>query len=335
MSDWKSVLNADPIPWLLQEENPSVRYFAMTELMDIPDDNPEATKSKAQIMKTGVVPKILARQNGEGYWGIAEDFYVKSKYKGTVWSLMILAEMDADSNDERITATCDFILDMSQDRISGGFSHRGTHKNGGNHSRVLPCLTGNMVWSLIKFGYLKNPRLQKGIDWITTYQRFDDRTDKPPEGWPYGKAEPCWGKHTCSMGVIKALKALAEIPPDMRSKNVKDTIEKGAEYFLQHHVHKRSHSLDQVSKPGWLKFGFPLMYQTDALNILLILTKLGYHDDRMQEAIDLVLSKQDNEGKWLMENTYNGRMQVNIERKGKPSKWVTLNALKAIKGWYN
>ena len=46
----------------------------------------------------------------------------------------------------------------------------------------------------------------------------------------------------------------------------------------------------------------------------------------MQEAIDLVLSN----GRWILENTYNGRFQVNIERKGKPSKWITLNALRIL-----
>jgi hypothetical protein len=192
-----------------------------------------------------------------------------------------------------------------------------------------------MVFSLIRLGYLEDSRLQKGIDWITTYQRFDDRTDKPPKGWPYDITLGCWGRHTCSMGAIKALKALAEIPEQARSPEVKETLIQGAGYFLQHHVYKRSHNLEKVCKPGWLKFGFPLMYNTDALEVLGILTKLGYKDKRMQEAVDLVISKQDEQGRWMLEYTYNGRFQVNIERKGKPSKWVTLNALRALKRFYS
>jgi len=66
-----------------------------------------------------------------------------------------------------------------------------------------------------------------------------------------------------------------------------------------------------------------------------ILTKLGCKDERMQEAVDLVLSKQDEQGRWSLENTFNGRFQVNIEQKGDSSKWITLNALKALKGFYN
>jgi hypothetical protein len=188
-----------------------------------------------------------------------------------------------------------------------------------------------MLWSLLRFGYYDDLRVQRGIDWVTTFQRFDDDIDNPPKGWPYEQWEICWGKHTCHMGVVKALKALSEIRPPNRSKAVKKTIERGAEFILMHHVHKRSHDLHRISKPGWLRFGFPLMYQTDVLEILGILTSLGYRDERMKEAIELLISKQDRQGRWRLENTYNGRFQTDIEMKGKASKWITLNALKVLK----
>ena len=191
----------------------------------------------------------------------------------------------------------------SQDRQSGGFSYQGTKRNGGHHSGVIPCLTGNMVRSLIRFGYLDDPRVQKGIDWITRYQRFDDRIDKAPEGWPYDKWKTCWGRHTCHLGVVKSLKALAEIPVRRRTSAVKNTINRGAEYLLCHHLFKRSHNLTKVAKPYWIKLGFPWMYNTDVLEMLTILTRLGFRDGRMQEGIDLVLSKRDSQGRWLLEQT--------------------------------
>ena len=55
----------------------------------------------------------------------------------------------------------------------------------------------------------------------------------------------------------------------------------------------------------------------------------------MQETVDLVLSKQDAQGRWNLESTFNGRFQVNVERKGELSKWITLNALKALKRFYS
>ena len=333
MADWKSVLKTDPTDWLLEEGDPSVRYLTLVDILGEPPDAPEVEAARRIIMETGTVPGILAKQQEGGHWGNPGDFYVRGKYRGTVWQLIILAELAADSENPRIRKTCEFILENSQDRQSGGFSTRGTEVDGGNHKAIIPCLTGNMVWSLIRFGYLEDPRVWRGIDWITTYQRFDDANDEAPRGWPYDRYKNCWGKHTCHMGVVKSLRALAEIPPDSRTEAVKSTIKDGAEYLLRHHVHKRSHDLERIANPRWLRFGFPLMWQIDVLEILGVLLKLGYREPRMQEAVDLVISRQDEQGRWLLENTFNGRFLVSIERKDRPSKWVTLNALRVLKGF--
>ena len=331
MGDWISVLKADLVDWLLEKDNPSVRYFALSQLLDKSQNNPEVQEAKKEIMLNGVVPRILAKQNDGGYWEAPEKFYT-AKYKGTVWQLIILSEFGADGQDARVKKACEFILENSQDRKSGGFSAWTSVKaGGGRYSGVIPCLTGNMAWSLIRLGFLDDPRVKRGVEWIVKYQRFDDGEAWPPKVWPYEKATSCFGKHSCHMGVVKSLKALVEIPEDKRSKDVTSTIEKGVEYMLKHHIHKRSHNLSKVSKPGWLRFGFPLMYQTDVLEILDILTKIGCKDERMQEAVDLVLSKQDERGQWKLESTFNGRFQISIEQKGYGSKWVTLKALRVLK----
>ncbi len=335
MDNWKSLLNANPIPWLLEDNNPSVRYFILIDILGKAQNNPEVRKTKEEIMKKGVVLKILAKRKEGGYWEDSQKFYT-AKYKGTVWQIIILAELGADGKDDRIRKACEFILENSQDRESNGFSMWVSAKTGGGRSSgVIPCLTGNLVYSLIKLGYLKDKRVQSSIKWITTYQRFDDGIKSTPKDWSYEKLVACWGKHSCHMGVVKALKALAEIPVNQRNKVVKNTIEEGVEYLLKHHIYKRSHDLSRISKPGWLRLGFPLMYQTDVLEILGILTRLGYHDKRMQEAINLLISKQDNQGRWKLDSTFNGRFQINIEQKGKPSKWITLNAIKALKNFYS
>jgi len=334
LNSWKSMLKADPTNWLLEEDNPSVRYFTLTDLLKHSDNASEVAKSKQQIMETGIVPQILSKQKSGGYWGIPSDFYVRSKYKGTVWTLILLAELGADGKDERVRKACEFILRNSQHRESGAFSYFGTDEIGGRRDAVIPCLTGNMVYSLLRFGLLEDERIQHAIEWIAKYQRFDDGLAERVKGWPYDRYVSCWGKHSCHMGVIKALKALAEIPVEKRSSDLKNVIDKGVEYVLAHHIYKRSHDLSKVSKPSWLRFGFPKMWQTDVLEILQILTKLGVKDERMQEAIDLVVSKQNDEGKWLLENTFNGRFLVSIEQKGKPSKWITLNALEVLRGFY-
>jgi hypothetical protein len=82
----------------------------------------------------------------------------------------------------------------------------------------------------------------------------------------------------------------------------------------------------------WFKFGFPLSYWSDVLETTAVLAELGYGDDpRLANALQLILSKQDAQGRWKLENTLNGKMWADIEEKGKPSKWVTLRALRVLK----
>ena len=332
MSGWRSILKADPTDWLLEEDNPSVRYAALVNLEGLPQSDTKVRRARAAIMKTGSVPKILAKQSA-GCWGKPDSFYT-AKYRGTVWQLLILAELYAAGDDERIRRGCEFIIENAQDRESGGFSvHSSLRQGGGRHGEVIPCLTGNMVWALLRLGRGQDPRVRKGIEWIATYQRFDDGIDSPPSVWPYDSYEICWGRHTCHMGVVKALKALSEIPAAERTRAVSRSLAQGVEYLLAHHIHRKSHDLARVSRPGWRRLGFPLMYQTDILEILGILVRLGYKDKRMQEAVDIVLSKQDTQGRWTLENSFNGSFLIDIEKKGAPSKWITLKSLEMLKGY--
>lgn len=342
MSDEASTPGADPTPWLL-EGDPSVRHAALTRLLDGAPDAPDAPEARRAIMREGAVPAILAAQGADGHFGERDRFYT-AKYTGTVWQLIILAELGADGADARVRAACEAVLRDAQDPDSGGFSSGRSKKAvGGLHSMVIPCLTGNLVFSLIRLGMLDDPRVQRAVDWITTYQRFDDAEGDAPTGWPYDRLEMCWGRHTCHMGAVKALKALAEVPPERRTPAVERTLADGAEFLLRHHVHRRSHDLGRDSKPGWRRFGFPLMYQTDVLETLGILTRLGREgattpggatvlgDEQMRQALDLVASKADAQGRWRLQSTFNCRFVVDIETKGEPSRWVTLRALEVLR----
>jgi len=240
--------------------------------------------------------------------------------------------MGAEANSQ-IIEQCEYLLNNSQETEDGGFAmNTAAKKGGGRITEVIPCLTGNMVWILIHFGYLDDPRLQKAINWLTRYTRFNDGVEDNPQTPPYDRYEMCWGKHTCFMGVIKALKGLCAVPQEKRTRDISDTINKAVEFLLVHSIFKRSHDLSKISKPGWLKLSFPLMYQTDVLEILDILTELGVADDRMNDAIHIVLSKQDDTGRWRAENTSNtDRLLIPLEQKGEQSKWITLRAIRVIK----
>jgi hypothetical protein len=320
----------DTLNWLLESENPSVRYYALTGLLNKPESDYEVTNARRTIMEYGLVPGILALEHPDGYWTEAERFYT-DKYKGTVWQLMILSELGADGSHPGIRKACEFILENSRDYESSAFAYRKKAKGlGGLHSEVIPCLTGNLLWSLIRLGFLNDSRVREGIWWICDKQRADDGIEKAPLGWPYDRYEMCWGQHSCHMGVVKTLKALAAIPIENRDILVREKIEFLSEFLLKHHIFKQSHNLGKVSKPGWKKFGFPLMYQTDILEIAEILTMLGYKDHRMQEGIGFIRSKQNTRGRWIMENSYNGRFHVDIESLGKESKWITLKAFMVL-----
>lgn len=322
--------NESLIKWLLQEENPSVRYYAMKHLLKVEEGDSELMKAQKQIMKSGIVPDILEKQNEDGSWGDPKKFYTM-KYKGTIWQLLTLAELGADPEDNRIQRACEFVFSMSQAAENGGFSVEYGKKTGaGLPSKVIPCLTGNMTWAFIKLGHLNDQRVQLAIDWIVKNQRADDG-DKPPlPEWEYENRVACFSSHTCLMGIVKSLKALAAIPEEERSGAVKTKIEELAEFILIHHIFKQSHNLDKESKAGWKRLGFPLMYQTDILEILTIFTELNIKDERMNEAIELLKAKQLSDKKWRLENTYNGKMIVDIEKKGEPSKWITARALRVL-----
>jgi hypothetical protein len=332
MARWGKLMTPDLAEWLLDRENPSIRYFTLRDIDDLPETDTDVIEAKQTIMQSTPVQRILAKQTKGGYWGKAEDFYEHSKYKGTVWNVILLAELGADASSEQVRAAGEFILQAVRDRQSGGYAHiSDLISDGGKHDAVIPCLTGNMLWSLIRFGLRRDQRVQDGINWIATCQRFDDKDTKPPQEFPYTVRYQCWGRHTCMMGAVKALRALAEIPVEERSVQVIDTLNAGVEFLLKHHLFKRSHNLEKVAKPDWLKLGFPTMWHTNVLEMLDVLTHLGCRDERMQEAVDLVLSKRDEQGRWPMELSYNKRMLVSFENEGEPSKWVTLQALRALK----
>ncbi len=334
MFQWKSMLKADATNWLLEEENPSARYFTLKDILDKPEHNAEVQQAKREIMQYGIVPDILRKQLEPAYLKTYPKFYT-DKYRGLVWQLIVLAEMGAEANSQ-IIEQCEYLLNNSQETEDGGFAmNTAAKKGGGRITEVIPCLTGNMVWSLIHFGYLDDPRLQKAIHWITRFMRFNDGVEDHPQIPPYDRYEICWGKHTCFMGVVKALKGLCAIPQEKRTSEINDTINKAVEFLLIHHIYKRSHDLSKISKPGWLKFSFPLMYQTDVLEILDILTELGIADERADEAIDVVIAKQDDMGRWEMENTSNtDRLLIPSEQKGEQSKWITLRAIRVLKRYH-
>ncbi len=86
---------------------------------------------------------------------------------------------------------------------------------------------------------------------------------------------------------------------------------------------------------SWFKLGYPIGYVTDVLQNLEVLAALGQAQDRrLANALKLVVSKQDRQGRWPMEYSYSGKTWADIEKRGQPSKWVTLRALRVLGASY-
>ena len=108
-------------------------------------------------------------------------------------------------------------------------------------------------------------------------------------------------------------------------------IELGSNFLLGRDLAKADYPYSERINSSWFAFGFPLSYRSDILETMSVLASLGYGDDaRLNNARQFILGKRDYQGRWLMEKTLNGKMWVNIEEKGLPSKWITLRALRAL-----
>ena len=188
------------------------------------------------------------------------------------------------------------------------------------------CLTGNMGAALIRIGYADDPRVMKALSWLVKIQNRDG-------GWlcPYWRAH-VKDTHGCFYGTICPMEAFSETPRENLTKEMNQAIERGAEFLLMHHLFKTDHHNYKVINQSWLKLSFPWFYGYNILRGLDVLTKLGYvEDERLSDALEILLEKRLPDGRWILESAPTGRMQANIETVGKPSKWISLIALRVLK----
>ncbi len=113
-----------------------------------------------------------------------------------------------------------------------------------------------------------------------------------------------------------------------------DPIAKGIEFLFSRDPAAADYPYTGRVSQAWFKFGFPLSYWSDVLETAAVLVDLGCGSDpRLSHAIQLVLAGQDEQGRWKLENNLNRKMWIDIERQGRPSKWITLRALRVLKQW--
>lgn len=326
-----TVVEDKVIDWLLGDDDPSVRYWTLVDLLDKHQTDQEVLATQEQTMRSICVRSIMDKMKPEGYWEKPDDIY-NPKYTATTHNLLILAELGVPRN-QAIEKAIEHVFRFQ--RRSGHFLIDLPKTEKGYESTVKDgcCIDGNILYYLIHFGYLEDPRVQQLISFQEEYYSKEDG------GWKC-RAYPINSlgifPANCYMGRVKMLKALASIPGKSRSKAIRNIVQKEIEVILDNQVYRYLKETDgsRKEKAGWKRFGFPIFYQSDVLEVMDTLTKLGVRDERMNESIRLIESLRADDGTWVMKNSFNGKMICDIEGKGRPSKWITLRARRVLKRFY-
>ena len=316
---------ADPLPWLLEHENPSARYLALTGLLARPPDDAEVLETRAAIPGWGAARAILDAQWPEGYW-IAPGMGYSPKYKSTVWQVIILAALGAPRT-TAVARACDRVLRDSR-LPDGRFSAKTTEQG------AIVCLGGNLLRALMQLGF-EDLRIAESVEALAEsalsdgyrcrYNALQDECG----GWPRHMRDGL----PCAWGAIKALGAFAEVPEAQRSAGVRNAIEAGVKLLLSGNLASGDYPTATEPGPLWQRFGFPLAYTSDLVEALEVLGRLGVDVGvELAPALDIVQSKQDASGRWALEHALDNTW-AEFGEIGKPNKWVTLRALRVLKLW--
>ncbi len=317
----------DALPWLLETDpvNPGVRYFALRDLLGCPEDDPEVQQARRDVMSQGPVPQILAAQNPDGTWTPRG-----GGYQGTGFQLELLADLGVDPADERLRRAGQHVLDHSL-AVNEAFSYVTPPVP----SKTVHCHNGGQACALLHLGFGGDPRLQAALDWqarmvtgdlLPGQRYYKSATAGPTFTCAVNQGQPC------AWGATKALRAFLAVPAEQRSPAMQAALQAGAEFLLSYDLAQANYPYTGKVSNHWFNLSFPLSYWSDILETAEVLVDLGYKDDpRLKGALDWLRQKQDAQGRWKLEDSLNGKMWVNIEAKGQPSKWITLRALRVLK----
>jgi hypothetical protein len=325
----------DSLAWLLETESPGVRYLALRDLCDKPADDPELTAARKSAHTQGPISTYLSQMNPAGFWSGPGPGY-NPKYFSTVWSVIALAQLGAClTEDERIGQACAYLLDQS---LAAG----GQFSLSGSPSGTIDCLQGNLCWALQELG-CDDPRLEATIEWMARTVTGEEMA--PPDerkaalryyAYKCGPTFACGANNqmSCAWGAAKVMLAFGKWPSDRRTPLVQKAMEMGIDFLFSVDPATAEYPSGVNSKPSqsWFKFGFPVFYVTDVLQVVEALVALGQENDpRLKNALDLIRNKQDGQGRWLLEYDYTDKTWVDFGAKKEPNKWVTLRALRALK----
>lgn len=327
-------LPEDTLTWLLAPDSPGVRYLALRDLLDRSADDPELRAARRAAHTDGPIATILAQMNPQGYWAAPGPGYYPI-YRSTVWSVTLLAQLGAYTNeDERIVRACDYLLEHT---LTPG----GQFTTTGAPSGALACLQGSLCWALLALG-CDPARLEPAFTWMArsvTGEGVAPRTERhAPVRYYAGTCGPgfaCGANNRlpCAWGATKVLLAFGAWPVERRTPLIERAIAQGVDFLLSVDPATAAYPSGYSDKPSrnWWKFGFPVFYVTDVLQIVEALVALGYGaDPRLAGALALIREKGDQHGCSSLEYSYSGKTWVDFGATKQPNKWVTLRALRVL-----
>ena len=332
---WQDQLKGDSLDWLLETRTPEVRYLALRDLLDRTPTDPELRAACQAAHINGPIATILAGMDSAGYWVEPGPGY-NPKYRSTVWAVILLAQLGASlKEDKRIAQACTYLLEHALTK-GGQFTASGAP------SGTADCLQGNLSWALLELGW-NDPRLELAFDWmarsVTGEGIASSDNRQAPVRYYAGKCGPTFAcgsnnKLACAWGGTKVMLALGKWPRNHTTPVIERAIQQGVDFLFSVDPAQATYPSGFSSKPSqnWWKFGFPIFYVTDLLQIVEVLVALGHgNDPRLSRALALIREKQDENGRWALDYEYSGKTWADFGAKKQPNKWVTLRALRVLK----
>jgi hypothetical protein len=145
------------ISWLLEENQPSIRFLTLTELLGKSENDTDVKSARKAITEQGWAQEILAKQMPGGWWGEEASLY-QPKYTSTNWMLLILSDLGLTRKEPRIAKACELWMQRFA-KEDGGFNTDGAR-------RGHLCIVGNTASALIQFGYADDPKVQRALGWL-------------------------------------------------------------------------------------------------------------------------------------------------------------------------
>jgi hypothetical protein len=308
------------IRWLL-ESDPSIRWQVMRDLTHAPADAVAA--ERARVATEGAGARVLALQAADGRWSGAA---WNRGWDSTMHALTLLREMGLDPGCDEARRP----LGLVSDRLTWrGCGPPEAEDNPFFAGEVEPCINGQVGAAGAYFGQ----DVSGIVDRLLAEQL-------PDGGWnceaANGSTRSSFNSTICVLECLLEHERAAGGSPEVTGARLR-----GQEYLLERRLLRRKSTgeaieRDRKSGVSWTRFAFPPWWHYDVLRGLEYLRLAGVApDERVAEAIDLVESKRDGDGRWPLDTQYPGRMLVETdEGEGRPSRWNTLRALRVL-AWYS